>query len=422
MNILMMTNTYLPHTGGVARSVEWFSEEFRQQEHRVLIVAPTFEGMPPDEVDVVRLPAIQKFNGSDFSVRLPIPGLLTAALDDFQPEIVHSHHPFLLGDTALRVASGRNLPIVFTHHTMYERYTHYVPGDSPVLQRFAVRLATEYANLCDQVIAPSESIAAILADRGVHTPIAAVPTGIHRERFAEGDGAAARRRYGIPAEALVVGHVGRLAPEKNLEFLARSVAEFIGRHDEVHFLVVGGGPSEAVIQRTFAARGLRDRLHQSHTRLDHGELADAYHAMDVFVFASQSETQGMVLAEAMTAGVPVIAVDAPGAREVVRDLENGRLLQREELDRFVAALEWFHSRSDEDRARLKDGALRSAEEFAMPRCAARVLSIYASLIELRRRQPIDDSPWSVVVRRLGEEWKIWSGIGQAVGDAITGSE
>ncbi len=143
MNILMMTNTYLPHTGGVARSVAWFSEEYRRQGHRVLVVAPTFPHAPAEEPDVIRLPAIQNFNGSDFSVRLPAPGLLVGALDRFEPEIVHSHHPFLTGDTALRVASSRNLPLVFTHHTMYEHYTHYVPGDSPPLRRLSERLATE---------------------------------------------------------------------------------------------------------------------------------------------------------------------------------------------------------------------------------------------------------------------------------------
>jgi glycosyltransferase involved in cell wall biosynthesis len=421
MNIVMMTNTYLPMLGGVARSVAWFSEAFRQQGHRVLVVAPTFENMPHHERDVVRMPALQKFNGSDFSVRIPIPGLVDDALDEFRPDIVHSHHPFLLGDTALRVAALYDLPIVFTHHTMYEQYTHYVPGDSPAIKRFVIRLATEYANLCDHVIAPSESIADVLRQRGVTVPITSIPTGIDKNRFATGDGAAARRQYGIDASAFVVGHVGRLAPEKNLALLARAVAQFATSHPHAHFLVVGKGPSEEDIQSIFAERGLSDRLHMTGS-LDGQPLTDAYHAMDVFAFASKSETQGMVLAEAMTAGSPVVAIDAPGAREVVRDGENGRLLPTEDESEFAAALSWIHSLPQDQRSAMCQTARKTAEEFAMPRCAERVLEIYQSLIAAGAFQTIDDAPWSTILRCIEEEWNIWTSVRHAVTDALFGPE
>src|SRR5215210_410185 len=114
MRIVLMTNTYYPHVGGVARSVESFAKALRGRGHGVMVVAPEFPGMPEHETDVVRVPAIQRFNGSDFSVRLPLPGLLDEPLERFQPDLVHAHHPFLLGDSALRVASGRGLPLVFT--------------------------------------------------------------------------------------------------------------------------------------------------------------------------------------------------------------------------------------------------------------------------------------------------------------------
>ena len=147
MRILMMTNTFTPHVGGVARSVESFTASYRKLGHHVLVVAPEFDNMPSEETDVVRIPAIQNFNGSDFSVVLPIPSNLRSAVEAFEPEIVHSHHPFLIGSTALRLARQYSLPIVFTHHTMYEKYTHYVPGDSKTLKRFVINLSTRYANL-----------------------------------------------------------------------------------------------------------------------------------------------------------------------------------------------------------------------------------------------------------------------------------
>ncbi|MFW6163868.1 MAG: glycosyltransferase, partial [Planctomycetota bacterium] len=224
MRIAMFTNTYLPHVGGVAQSVDRFTRGYRQRGHRVLVVAPRFEGQPEAEEDVVRLPAIQNFNGSDFSVVLPASDELRRAIEAFEPEIIHSHHPFLIGNTALRQAARYGVPLVYTLHTMYEHYTHYVPLGRDAMKRYVVELVTGYANLCDGVIAPSESVEAILHDRGVTTPIAVVPTGVDTETFGSGDGRAARQRLDMPSGAFLIGHVGRLAPEKNLVFLAQALA------------------------------------------------------------------------------------------------------------------------------------------------------------------------------------------------------
>jgi len=408
MNIIMMTNTYVPMVGGVARSVESYTRALRARGHYVVVVAPEFEGMPEHEEDVIRVPAIQRFNGSDFSVRLPIPALVSVRLKDYDPDLIHAHHPFLMGDTALRAAAARGVPLAFTHHTMYERYTHYVPGDSPVMQRFAIDMATEYANLCDQVIAPSASIADILKERGVTTPIAALPTGIDPDRFAKGDGRAFRRQHGIPDDATVVGHVGRLAEEKNLALLARAVARGVALNPSWHFLVVGDGPAAADIRAIFTERDLVGRLHLVGSR-DGSALADAYHAMDAFAFASQSETQGMVLAEAMTAGVPVVAVDAPGAREVVRDGENGRLLEGEDAERFAEALREVAGLTGKRRRAMQRAARQTAESFALQRCTDRLESIYREVVtrDIMLR-PIDGGPWDAALKRIEAEWDLWT--------------
>nr|WP_218280103.1 glycosyltransferase [Verrucomicrobium spinosum] len=145
---------------------------------------------------------------------------LNERLDSFQADIIHAHHPFLLGATALRVGASKNVPVVFTHHTRYEDYTHYVPFDSPAFREVAVNLSTQFANLCDGVIAPSESIATMIKERGVESPVKVVPTGIDIKAFSSGDGRGMRKKLKIPDDAFVVGHLGRLAAEKNLEYLA----------------------------------------------------------------------------------------------------------------------------------------------------------------------------------------------------------
>ncbi len=418
MNVLMVTNTFTPHVGGVASSVASFAAEYRRQGHRVLVVAPEFRGAPRGEKDVIRVPAIQRFNGSDFSLRLPVPGFLFPALDRFRPDVVHAHHPYLLGDTALRIAAVRNAPLVFTHHSMYERLTGYVPGDSQALRRFVVELSAGYANLCDSVIVPCESVAALLRRRGVSTPIAVIPTGVDRARFAAGDGARFRAAAGIPEDAFVVGSIGRLSPEKNLLFLAEAVCAFLAGRDGARFLVAGVGPSERQLREIAARRGMSGRVRFAGI-LRGAQLADAYHAMDAFAFASRSETQGLVLAEALAAGVPAVALDAPGVRETVIDGRNGFLLPRESVSSFRDALERIASLGPRARRAMRDEATKSAERFAMDACAAKALRLYESLRgAARRSKNTRGSLWTSARRLAGREWKLWANRAHAAGAAI----
>lgn len=422
MNIVMMTNTYLPHVGGVARSVASFTETYRRLGHRVLVVAPEFPNRPENEVDVVRVPAIQNFNGSDFAMVLPLLADLDQALDRFAPDLIHSHHPYLLGMTALRQARTRDLPLVFTHHTRYEYYTHYVL-DSPLLKRFVVELATRYANLCDQVFAPSESIAALLKQRGVRSPIEVVPTGIRLEQLASGDGPGFREKRGIPQQTFLIGHVGRLAPEKNLDFLARAVAAFLERTPAARFLLAGHGPCLPGIEAICRAHGVADRLYHAGVLVGR-QLADAYHAMDVFAFASKSETQGLVLVEAMAAGTPVVALDAAGARDVVNDGVNGRLVRYEAIEDFAAALNWIYELPAADRQSLQQGARRTAAEFDLPKTAAKALACYRHLLGSQRRPhpSQEDEEWEQVQRRIRVEWDILRESLEAAGKAIGSNE
>jgi glycosyltransferase involved in cell wall biosynthesis len=420
----MMTNTYLPHVGGVARSVSTFAEEFLKLGHEVLVVAPTFEGRPlaaRAEAIVERVPALQNFNGSEFSVRLPLAAGLSDRLDAFQADIIHAHHPFLLGDTALRVAMNKNVPIVFTHHTRYEDYTHYVPFASDALKMVAKELPTHFANLCDGVIAPSESIARLIKRRGVKTTVRVVPTGIDVAAFASANRAAFRSRFKIPDDALLIGHVGRLAKEKNLDYLADAVARVLAKEANARFLVVGDGPAREELVETMTKHGVSDRAIFAGKRTGR-VLREAYRAMDVFAFTSRSETQGMVVAEAMAAGLPVVALNASGVREVVRDGENGLLLAtgagRAE---FAAALERIGGDADL-RRRLADGARETAREFSRERCAGKVIAFYEEIRRATRLRRIENDlhPWSALLQRLGLEWDLLATRTQTIAAAVFG--
>lgn len=422
MNICMMTNTYLPHVGGVARSVSTFAEEYRKRKHKVLVVAPEFDGKPLSRREaaiVERVAAIQHFNGSDFSVRLPLAAALSERIDGFNADIFHAHHPFLLGDTALRIATSKNVPVIFTHHTRYEDYTHYVPFDSHALKEVVINLSTEFANLCDGVIAPSDSIARLIKQRGVTSPIRVVPTGIDVKAFASGDGGRFRKRFKLSPQTFVVGHVGRLAPEKNLGYLAEAAALFVKKTPDSRFLVVGAGPSEELIKETFKNHGIEKLLVLAGKQTGRA-LADAYNAMDVFAFASFSETQGMVLAEAMAAGRPVVALNASGVREVMRHEQNGFMLPKRTSEKmFAAHLAKLHA-APALRQTFSGTARQTAEEFARGRCAELALAFYEDIRKATRRERLitQQSPWGSFPDRVRMEWDLLAKKTQAIMHAV----
>ncbi len=412
MNICMFTNTYLPHVGGVARSVNIFAEDLRKMGHEVLIIAPVYpacEEHDKGKDHVLRVPAIQHFSGGDFSIRIPVPFYIDKKISEFNPDIIHSHHPYLLGDTALRSAKRRMLPLVFTHHTLYEQYTHYVTKDSENMKRFAEILSTRYANMCDTVVAPSKSIENLIRQRGVQTKIIEIPTGVDIDFFADGDGQAFRKAVGIPESAFVIGHLGRLAPEKNLDFLASAVSQSMKDLTETFFLVSGDGPSKSDIEDIFEQRGLGRRLILT-GNVTGKRLADAYHAMDLFVFASHSETQGMVLTEAMAAGIPVIALDAPGAREVVENEKNGLLLAGDTSEENFSAAIQDAVLNPEKLSRWRQSTGKTAQAFSREVSCQKLYQVYQSAVAQKTHGVMsasaDIDPWDSFLLSVQTEWEL----------------
>lgn len=420
MKICMFTNTYLPHVGGVARSVSIFTEDLRQMGNDVFVVAPEYQdsdGLIENGGDVLRIPAIQNFNGSDFSVPIPVPFIIDDAIDNFKPEVIHSHHPYLLGDAALRTAKRRGLPLIFTHHTRYEKYSHYVSENSDAMKHFAMHLSTEYANMCTGVVAPSMSLARLIKERGVVSPVVEIPTGVDFDFFSIGNRKQFREEFQIPQDAFVIGHLGRLAPEKNLEFLAQAISDAMRDVPNSRFLVVGDGPSEEEIVRIFRKKGIEDCLimagKQTGTR-----LSDAFHAMDLFVFASKSETQGMVLIEAMASGLPVIAIDAPGVREVVSNSENGILLPGD-----VSGLRFSETVRDaildpQKISRWRKFALKTALQFDRKKCAEKLYRLYQEAINDTKKVAKNENgylnAWENLLADIRIEWDLISEKAKAI--------
>ncbi|MEW6168024.1 MAG: glycosyltransferase [Pseudomonadota bacterium] len=381
MKIAMFTNTYLPAVGGIERSVDVTSRRLREEGHEVLVVAPEYDNAEESTDEILRVPAIKQFAGSPFSISLNLPEACAERIERFSPDIVHSHQPFLLGDSALRLARALDVPIVYSNHTFMERYLHWFPVELQILRDIAESLPVAYANLVDHVVAPTQSVAQIMRQRGTSTPITVIPTGIDAAFYAGGDRRSFRARFGLAPDHLVIGHLGRLNPEKNLAYLAQVAAHFVAQApDQRRFLLVGAGDCVDDFRHAFTNAAIAGQLVYAGL-LQGQDCADAYAAMDAFVFTSLTDTQGLVLSEAMAAGNPVFALDAPGARDIITHERNGYLF---EADTPAAA---FAARmgqvlSDPVRcAQMRAEARAAAHALSIPKCTQAMLALYQSLVD-----------------------------------------
>jgi glycosyltransferase involved in cell wall biosynthesis len=324
VRIALFTNNYLPFCGGVTISVETLRGGLERRGHEVWVMAPRFRGTADASPRVLRYPSIPATTYPEFPLAIPYAPSVRAQVQALDVDVYHAHHPFLLGPAAGRLARQAGRPLVFTYHTRYEKYAHYVPMTRTLVEAAAVRLSTRFAARVDAVIAPSAVVRDELVRRGVTAPIAVVPTGVDLEHFRPGERAVARRALGLPREDPVLLYVGRLDREKSVDRVLLAFDRVASTVPRARLLLVGQGKEAERLQRL--ARGLAAAPRVSFLGVRaHATLPECYHAADLFLFASETETQGLVLAEAAACGLPAVAVGASGCDEVVRDGETGLL-------------------------------------------------------------------------------------------------
>lgn len=382
MRIGIFSESYLPRVSGVVHSVDAFVRALRQEGHHVVVVAPAYRGYHDTDPDVIRFPSVHAPRYADFPLAIPYSPSRWRRLQTLDLDLVHTHSPFLMGVVGARLARSLHIPLIFTYHTLYDEYVHYVPWIGPRLSRSAVRsYATAYANRCDCVIAPSPTIARRLRAQGVTTRIEILATGVvDPVVFASLQPDWVRPAYGVANDRPLVVTASRLGKEKSVDLVLRAFA-LVAKRREASLLVVGGGPEETALRQTAAELGI-----EAHTiftgLLAHRQALECVAAADVFLFASQTETQGLVVLEAMAAGVPVVAVDAGGVADTVRNGETGFLVvpQAETLaEKTITVLD--------DRAlrqKLRVQALEAAGQFSPDVLARRLLDLYRSLMPTRR--------------------------------------
>jgi 1,2-diacylglycerol 3-alpha-glucosyltransferase len=378
MKIALVTDTYAPRINGVSTAVDTLAAGYRQRGHEVQIFAPEFPGHEDESPGVRRVPAWCVPLDPEDRLANPWHRATADYFVDQGFDVVHTQTPFTLGFAALGWARRSGARIVHTYHTLFSAYIGcYLKPIPPSLSVRIVRmLSRRYCDACDLVVVPSHALRRELADCRVGTRIEVIPTGIEPAAFRPANPAAFRAAYGFGPEDRCLLFAGRLADEKNVDFLLRALQEIVARDGRAKLLLAGDGPAKQRLKQLAVDLGVWDRVYFL-GYLRGPELTACYAAADLFVFSSLTETQGLVVLEAMAAGTPVVAVGAMGVRETLADGRGGILTGPDVTEFSAAVLAMLADRGLYERK--KAGCSAAVEEWSSAGTAERMLAAYRSL-------------------------------------------
>lgn len=378
MKIGIFTDTFTPQINGVTSIVCELERVLIRQGHQVYIFAPAyFPEQRRENGHIFRFPAVNARFHKESRIVIPYERRAFSVFKDL--EAVYSHTPFSMGVLALQVAKRHKLPHVHTYHTLFREYLHYLPRLIRPSRRMAERISAVFCNRCDAVTVPSTIMREELLRYGVHKPIYLLPFGVAMEPYDRPMRVDARHRLGLTSEEFFLFYAGRLGAEKNLDFLLRVFRALLDGWvgpKLLRLVLAGNGPYRLHLEGLAQELELRDRVIFTGF-IPREELVDYYRAADLFLFASKTETQGLVLMEAMAAGLPTVAVCAMGVQDVVFPDETGVLVP-EDQDVFVETVLSL-LRDEAQRRKLSEGAKRKAREMSIDRCAERLTEIFHQL-------------------------------------------
>jgi glycosyltransferase involved in cell wall biosynthesis len=380
LRVLMLTDVYFPRVNGVSTSIETFRGDLRHEGVKIDLVAPAYP-TPHEVIDTWRVPSRRlPFDPEDRLMRWG-PLIKTAMrAADAGVDMVHVQTPFAAHYAGVKVARQFGIPVITTYHTHFEEYIqHYLPlFPRPMLKSIARHIARHQCDELDAVVVPSPAMRDTLVEYGIKAPLHVLPTGIPVDHFANGDGRRFRARHDIPPDQPVALYVGRVAHEKNIGFLLQAMTYALRQRPELLLVIAGEGPALESLQRQAA------NLHLDHHvrfvgYLDRQqELPDCYAAANVFVFASRTETQGLVLLEAMAAGLPVFALSCMGTKSIVEP-RRGAVAAPNDPETFGKELADLMTNRSMLTALASDGR-QFAKEWSAPERARQLAVLYRSLV------------------------------------------
>ncbi len=385
MKIAIFSDSYTPIVNGVSVSIEGLVNGLRSEGHSVHIFTSNYPGHKDSDPNVYRFRSL--FTPWTKGYPLAIPpfygNLKKFRKNDF--DLIHTHTPFTMGFIGLRWAESHGLPIVSTYHTLYEKYAHYIPFFPKRYCRYKIAKHTNYYfNRCAEIIAPSEAARKSLIRHKVNRPINVIPSGNPTtKRVTKQD---ARLQMGLSENDKVLLYVGRIAKEKNMLFLLEAVSKVMRQKDQVKFLLVGDGPYRNACNAFARELGIGDKV-TFVGPVPRSEVDNYYLASDLFVFASMTETQGLVVGEAMACGVPAVAVHGGGASDGIIEGENGFIVPNNVSSFSDRVLDILNNPALH--GRISEGARKSVRKYTSKEMTAEVLKVYERVLNNQSETAID---------------------------------
>lgn len=373
LTIFLVTNNYTPFSGGVVSAIDSYAQELRALGHRPIIITLGFTSTLEQDNDVLRIWCPIRFLYRTNHIAIPwfATQTLFHAAHQYNPDIIHTYHPFLLGASALKVGNTLNIPVLFSYLTLYDQYTHYIPFFASITKAITRYCVNDFCSKVDAVIVPGKSIAQYIKKQGVTRsleilPLSILPIFLHASYQPKSLACNARR---------ILVTVSRFTPEKNLYFLLDMVTQL--EKNRYTLVLIGYGFLESDLKKY-----AYETLQLSYDDVvfiikpTKQELCDWYLKAHIFVFASHTETQGLVLAEAMAAGTPVVALEAPGVQDIVVNGINGFMVHtQKEMITTIASI--IHDPILYQA--LQQNAWRTAQNYCPKKRALQLIKVYTNL-------------------------------------------
>ncbi len=383
LKIIMISDVYLPRINGVSTSILTFRKALQALGCEVLLIAPEYPQPHPDDDQVVRIPSRYLFiDPEDRMMQYSKVVQLYPRLRDWQPHLLHIHTPFVAHYAGLKLARKLQIPLVETYHTFFEEYLfHYVNfAPKPWLRWAARHYSRSQCRQINRLIVPSNAMLEALRAYGISAPASILPTGIDLEKFSGGDGARFRHKYAIPPQRPTLVYVGRVAYEKNICFLLE-VIQLVKNtsHPDILLVIAGEGPALGQLRKQAELLDLKENVLFIGYSKTHQDLMDCYCAGDVFVFASRTETQGLVLLEAMSLGVAVVAMAVMGTKDILQ-AEQGALVAQENPADFAAKVQQLLGDPALRQRLAQEGKNYVRHNWLAETMAKRMTEVYNSLV------------------------------------------
>ena len=384
MKIGIFTDSYLPTPSGVAVSVETFRRSLEEAGNEVFIFAPDFKNYQDKISNVFRFPSFFLPIRKDAPIVLPIIDSKFSEIEKIGLDVIHTMHFFTIGSLGQKVAKKINLPLIHTYHTNYEEYVKkYIPLFSQLAKKYIIRRSRNYCNSCDLIISPSTSMAKKIKGYGITTKIKSLPTGISKNNYRTYSKAEFCKKYNIRNTGKLLLFVGRLGEEKNLKFLLKAF-EKVQKKIDSNLVFVGSGPLENVYKKIVEEKKIKDKVFFLGF-LPNKEVYQIYGACDLFAFPSITETQGIVIVEAMARRLVTVAINKMGPSDIITSGKDG-ILTELNLEEYSEALAKVLT-DDKLRGKLSEGAKETAKKYNQENITKQLLYLYqqAKIIHKQNR-------------------------------------